>query len=176
MNGVENSTSVLQGAALATLSSTSTNPTGVQKPCVGIVLLNLLRQHTGVACGVKSEERLSEARRERCLWLSDTHLSTSHLRRVSGDEVVHGLLRSELGDWWEDTTSVASEEDDVCWVTVGDARNLGVLNVLDGVSATGVFCESGVFVVNITSLGVKDDVLEDGAELDGVVNIRFLLG
>lgn len=176
VDGVQNSTSVLQGAALATLGSTGTNPTSVEQPRISTVFCNLLRQHLSVACGVKSKERLSEARREGCLWLSDTHLGTSHLRSVSGDEVVHGLFGCELRDWWQDTASVASEEDDVCWVAVSDTGDLGVLDVLDGVSTTGVLCEGGVVVVDITGDGVEDDVLEDGTELDGVVNVGLLLG
>lgn len=46
----------------------------------------------------------------------------------------------------------------------------------DGVCAAGVLGEGGVIVVDDTSDGVEDDVLEDGAELDRVVNIGLLLG
>jgi len=90
--------------------------------------------------------------------------------------VVHGLGGGELGDGGKDTTGVACEEDDVLRVAVGNARDLGVLDVLDGVGATGVLGEGGVIVVDDTGFGVEDDVLKDGAELDGVENIRLLLG
>lgn len=38
VDGVEDSTSVLQWATLATSGSTGTGPTGVEEPCVGVVL------------------------------------------------------------------------------------------------------------------------------------------
>jgi hypothetical protein len=125
---------------------------------------------------VESQEGLGEARGESGLGLGDTLLGTGHLGGVTGDEVVHGLGGGELGDGREDTTGVACEEDDVLGVAVGDARDLGVLDVLDGVCAAGVLGEGGVIVVDDTGFGVEDDVLKDGTELDGVVNIGLLLG
>jgi ACT domain-containing protein len=85
------------------------------------------------------------------------------------------LLGGELGDRRKYTTGIACEEDDVCGVVVGDAGNLGVLDVLDGIGTAGVLCEGGVFVVDNTADGVEDDVLEDGTEADSVENIGLLL-
>lgn len=113
MDSIENSTSVLERATLATLEGTGTDPTGVQEPSVGLVLLDLVRKHLGVPHGVKSQERLSEAAGEGSLGLSDTILSASHLGSVARNEVEHGLGAVELGDRGENTTCVAGEEDDV---------------------------------------------------------------
>lgn len=41
---------------------------------------------------------------------------------------------------------------------------------------TSVLGEGGVVVVDLTGLGVEDDVLEDGAKADGAVNVGLLLG
>lgn len=57
-----------------------------------------------------------------------------------------------------------------------EARNLGVLDVLNWVCTAGVLCEGGVIVVYDTRCWVKDDIFEDRTELDGVENIRLLLG
>jgi hypothetical protein len=176
VDGVEDGASVLERATLAIVLDTSTGPAGVEEPGVGVVRGNLLREHGGVLHGVKSQERLSEARGESGLGLSDTLLGTGHLGGVTGDEVVHGLGGGELGDGRKDTTGVACEKDDVLGVAVGDARDLGVLNVLDGVGAAGVLGEGGVIVVDDTGFGVENDVLEDGTELDGVENVGLLLG
>ena len=176
MDGVEDGASVLERATLAVVLDTSTGPAGVEEPGVGVVRGNLLRKHGGVLHGVESQEGLGEARGESGLGLGDTLLGTGHLGGVTGDEVVHGLGGGELGDWRKNTTGVACEEDDVLGVAVGNARDLGVLDVLDGVGATGVLGEGGVIVVDDTGFGVEDDVLKDGAELDGVENIRLLLG
>ena len=176
MDGVQDGTGVLQRATLATGGSASANPTGVQQPGVGLVLGDLVGQHASVAHGVEGQERLSEAGGEGGLGLGHTVLSTGHLGGVTRDEVEHRLLGSELGDGREHTTGVAGEEDDVRGMLVGDAGHLGVLNVLDGVGATGVLGEGRVVVVDDTADGVEDDVLQDGSEPDGVENIRLLLG
>ena len=102
---------------LAACGGTSTDPAGVEEPGIGAVLLNLLREHLGVAHGVECEEGLSEARREGSLGLGDTLLRTGHLGGVTGDEVVHGLLGAELGDGRKNTAGVAGKEDDVLGVT-----------------------------------------------------------
>ena len=176
VDGVEDGASVLERATLAVVLDTSTGPAGVEEPGVGVVRGNLLRKHGGVLHGVESQEGLGEARGESGLGLGDTLLGTGHLGGVTGDEVVHGLGGGELGDGGKDTTGVACEEDDVLRVAVGNARDLGVLDVLDGVCATGVLREGGVIVVDNTGLGVEDDVLKDRTELDGVENIGLLLG
>lgn len=90
--------------------------------------------------------------------------------------MVHSLLGAELGDGRENTAGVAGEQDDVLGVTVRLAGNLGVLDVLDGVGAAGVLGQGVIVVVDNTGGRVEDDVLEDGAEFDGVENVRLLLG
>lgn len=176
MDGVEDGTSVLERATLAAGGGTGTDPTGVEEPGVGLVLLDLVGEHGGVAHGVQGQEGLGEARGEGGLGLGDTILGTGHLGGVTRDEVEHGLLGGELGDGGQDTAGVASQQDDVGGVVVALAGDLGVLDVLDGVGAASVLGQGGVIVVDNTGDGVEDDVLEDGTELDGVENIGLLLG
>lgn len=175
MDGVEDSTSVLERAALATLGEAGTNPAGVEEPGVGLVVLDLVGKHLGVAHGVEGKERLSEAGREGSLGLGDTILGTSHLRGVTGDEVEHGLSAVKLGDGGENTAGIAGQENNVGGHVLRQARNLGVGDVLDGVSAASVLSEGGVIVVDDTGLGVENDVLEDRTVADGAVNIGLLL-
>jgi hypothetical protein len=175
VDGVEDGASVLKRATLAVVLDSSTGPAGVKKPGVGVVRGDLLCKHGGVLHGVEGQEGLGEARGEGGLGLSDTLFGTGHLGGVTRDEVVHGLLSAELGNGRKDTTGVACEENDVGWVVAGNAGNLGVLDVLDGVCATSVLGKGGVIVVDNSGGGVEDDVLEDGAELDGVENIGLLL-
>ena len=84
---------------------------------------------------MQRQERLGETRRKGGLGLSDTIFSTSHLRCVTGNEVEHGLGRIELRNGWENTTSITGEENDVAGVVGRQTWDLGVLNVLNGVSA-----------------------------------------
>lgn len=175
VDGVQDGTSVLERATLTTGGGTSTNPSGVEEPGVGLVLRDLVCQHTGVAHGVKSQERLSKAGREGGLGLGHTVLSTSHLGGVTRDEVEHGLLSGELGDRRQHTTGVTGQQDDVCGVLVAQAGKLGVVNVLNGVGATSVLGQGRVIVVDITRDRVENNVLKDRAEADGVENVGFLL-
>lgn len=176
MDGVQDGAGVLEWAALAASGDTGTDPSGVEQPGVGLVSLDLLSEHLGVAHWVESKEGLGEAGREGGLRLSDTLLGSGHLGGVSGDEVEHGLGGVELGNWWENTASVAGEENDVLWVSVRNTRNLGIVDVLNWVGTTGVLGEGDIVVVDETGLWIEDNVLKDGAELDGVVNIWLLLG
>lgn len=160
---------------LAASGGSSTDPAGVEQPSVGIVLLDLLRKHLGVAHRVQSQEGLGEARGEGGLRLRHSLLGTSHLRGVTRDEVIHGLLLAKLGDRGQDTASIAGEQHNVLGVLVGDAGDLCVLNVLDGVCATGVLSQGVVIVVDNTSCRVEDNVLQDGTETDGTENIGLLL-
>lgn len=98
VDGIEDSAGVLERATFAAGGSSSTDPAGVEQPGVGLVLFDLLGKHLGVAHGVQGQEGLGKARGEGSLRLGHTLLGTSHLRSVSRDEVVHGLLLVELGD------------------------------------------------------------------------------
>ncbi|KAL2286875.1 hypothetical protein FJTKL_06400 [Diaporthe vaccinii] len=175
VDGIKDGTSVLQRATLATLEGTSTNPAGVEQPGVGVVVLDLVRQHLGVAHGVQSQERLGKAGREGGLWFGDTILSTSHLGSVTRDEVEHDLVPVQLGDWWQHTACVTGEQNDVAGVAWRQTWDLGVLDVLNGVGTASVFRQSGVIVVDQSGIWVEDDVLENRAELDGTEDIGLLL-
>lgn len=135
---VEDGARVLEWAPLAAGRRAGADPAGVEEPRVGLVVLDLVRKHAGVAHGVQRKEGLAEAGREGGLGLSHAVLSARHLGRVARDEVEHGLAAVELRDGGEDAARVAGEEDDVGGVAVGDAGDLGVGDVLDGVGATSV--------------------------------------
>jgi len=135
MDRIENGTCVLERAALATCVSTSANPTGVEKPCIGVVVGYLVSQHASVAHGMQGEEWLSEARRESCLRFGNTLLGAGHLRSVAGDEVEHGLFGVEFGDGRKDATSIAGKENNVAGMVGANTWNLGVINVFDGIRA-----------------------------------------
>ena len=139
------------------------------------MMLDLVREHAGVAHRVEGEERLSETGGECGLGFCDAVFGAGHLGGVAGDEVEHCLLAVEFGDGWENATGVAGEEDDVGWVAIGEAGDLGVLDVFDGVCAASVLCEGAVVVVDYAGFGVEDYVFEDTAEADGVEDVGFFL-
>jgi hypothetical protein len=89
--------------------------------------------------------------------------------------MVHGLGRSQLADWRKHTKGITSKHDDVGWMTT-DARDLGIGDVLDGISATGVLGLGLVAVVDNTGKFIVNNVLKDGAKTDSSENFRLLLG
>ena len=80
-------------------------------------------------------------------------------------------------------------------MVAGDAGDFGIVDVFDwvgtvwgrgeyvlgGVEWVGglpasVLGQGGVVVVDQAGFGAEDDILEDGAEFDGVENVGFLFG
>ena len=98
------------------------------------------------------------------------------LRSVTGQEMVTSLLRGQLTHGREHAECITSEHDNVLWLTLDDARNASVGNELDGVRATSVLGDADIIVVGFTRDDVVDDVLEDGTETDGTVDLGLLLG
>lgn len=175
VDGVENGTGVLEWAALATLSEAGTDPAGVEQPSIGLVLLNLVGEHLGVAHGVQGQEGLGEARGEGGLGFGDTILGAGHLGGVARDKVEHGLGAVELGDGWQHAAGVTGKENDVGGCRGRQAGDLGVGNVLNGVRTAGVLGQCGIVIVDYAGLGVKDNVLQDRAKADSAENIWLLL-
>lgn len=176
VDGVEDGAGVLEGASLAALGEAGADPAGVEQPGVGLVLLNLVGQHAGVLHGVQGQEGLGEAAGKGGLGLVDAVLGAGHLGGVARDEVEHGLGAVELGDGRQDSAGVTGQEDDVGGHVVGQAGDLCVGDVLDGVGAARVLGEGDVVVVDLAGDGVEDDVFEDGAVADGVEDVGLLLG
>lgn len=90
--------------------------------------------------------------------------------------MVHHLFWSQFRDDWEDTASVAAEKNDVGWVSGRDAWNLGVADILNGISSSGILSQGCIVVVNNTCLWIEDNILKNGPETDGVEDFRLLLG
>ena len=53
--------------------------------------------------------------------------------------MVHGLLQRELADGRQHTEGIAGQQDDIVGMA-GHTGDLGVVDVLNGVRATGVLC------------------------------------
>lgn len=98
-----------------------------------------------------------------------------NLRGIPSKEVVASLLRSELTNRREDTESIACQHNDVRRLTVGQARNLRVGNVLNRIRATCVFSDADVIVVGGAGDRIVDDIFENAAETDSIVDFWLLL-
>ena len=89
--------------------------------------------------------------------------------------MVARLLRGKLRDWGQHTVRVASEHNDVLWGALDVAGYPGIGNKLNRVCATRVLRDGDVIVVGLAVCYVEDDILEDGAEADGIVDLWLLL-
>lgn len=175
VDGVDDGSSVLQGASLA-LTELAARPTGVDQPTVDLVLGHPLLQHTRVVSWVERQEGSTVTSREDGGGFRDTVFGTGGLGGVTGQEVVVGLFRGQLGDGRQDTESVATEHDNVAGLSFSDTRDLGVRDVFDGVGASSVFGDGDIVVIWHSVGGVVDDVLEDGTVTDSVEDLGLLLG
>jgi hypothetical protein len=99
-----------------------------------------------------------------------------NLRRISSEEMITCLLGCKLANRWEDSESVASQHNDIGWLAIDHARYFGIGNVLDRVSTTGVLGNANIIVVGDTRKRIVDNVLENAAIPDGIVDVWFLFG
>ena len=97
------------------------------------------------------------------------------LRCITSQEVVASLFGSQLADWWEYTESITGEHNDILWLTLNRARDASVGNELDRVRTTSVLGDADIVIVGLARNDVVDDVLKDGTETDGVVDLGLLL-
>lgn len=153
----------------------TTDPARVDKPDFGLVLRTLLCEHLCVHIWVKGQESLTITGREGQLRLGDTNLGSCNLRGVSRDEMVHGLLWVELGYGRHDSERVAGEENNVLRMAT-NSGNLHVSDMLKRIANTRVRCQADIVVVDdaLPALFLMvASVLDNGAKLDGVENIRL---
>lgn len=86
MNRVDNGSSVLEWASLAR-TKLAAGPSSVDEVAIGLGLLHSLRKHRSVSRGVKNNEGLAVAGRERWARFKDAVLGSRSLRGVCGDDV-----------------------------------------------------------------------------------------
>jgi hypothetical protein len=96
-------------------------------------------------------------------------------RGVTSKEVVACLLWGKFACRWEDTKRIVGQHDDITRLSFHHAWDLGVRNILNRVGATRVLRNGNIVIVRGTHCGVVHDVLQDGAEADGVEDLRLLL-
>lgn len=176
MYGVDDGTGEFERASPSVRrAEASAGPACVDEPAVDVVLCHALCEHVGVARGVENDERRGVARRERWNRFEHTIFGTGCLRSVTSKEVVRGLLRRELRHRWQNTEGVAREHNDIARLTIDDARNASVVDVLNRICAASVFRDANVLEVGNTTHRVVHNVLQNRPETDRTVNLRLLL-
>mmetsp|Transcript_2691 Transcript_2691/g.7620 ORF Transcript_2691/g.7620 Transcript_2691/m.7620 type:complete len:286 (-) Transcript_2691:1238-2095(-) len=174
VDGVNDGTGVLDGHP-APHAVAPTCPAGVHQPHIGAVGLELLCQHAGVLHGVPHKERPSKAGGKGGLGFRDAHLCPGDLCGVATHKVIHCLLCRQLAHRGEDTKGIAGEHDNVLGVGA-HAGDQSVVDVLDGVGGPGVLCHTAVGEVHHVAVVVVDHILQNGAEADGIVDVRLRHG
>jgi hypothetical protein len=96
-------------------------------------------------------------------------------RGVTSKDVVACLLWGKFAYRWEDTERIAGQHDDVTGLSFHHVWDLGIRNIFSRVGATRILRNGNIVIVWGTHCGVLHDVLQDGAEADGVENLRLLL-
>lgn len=98
------------------------------------------------------------------------------VRSVSGQEVVAGLLGRELAHRRKHTKGVASQHDDVAGLAVDRARYMRVRDELNRIRTARVLGDADIVIVGRTRSRVVDNILEDAAKADRVVDLGLLCG
>jgi len=88
--------------------------------------------------------------------------------------MVASLFRVEPTDEWKDTKGITGEHDDITRLTIDGTGDACIGNEFDWVRAAGIFGDAHVAVIGYTRDRVVDHILKDGAEPDGIVDLRFL--
>jgi hypothetical protein len=94
VNVINNLSGILQTHSTSNSIFTS-SPAGVDKPDMGIMLLDLLCKHLSVEVRMLWKEGFTETGGESRLWLSDTYFGSSNLGSVSRNEMVHSLVERQ---------------------------------------------------------------------------------
>lgn len=152
----------------------ATNPTGINKPDIDLVMMDLVSQHLGILCRMPNKERLPKASREGGSGLTNSLLGTSNLGSISTNKVVHSLSSIELAHGRKHTKRVTSQHDNVLGMP-SHARNPGVRDKLDWIGTPGVLGDRAVVKVDFTGDVVNNDVLKDTAKLDCIKDLGFLV-
>src|SRR6185312_7647623 len=76
-------------------------------------------------------------------------------------------------DRWQDAKSVCGEKDDVLRMAA-HARNHCIIDVLNWISYASVFGIAGVVVIRNPRLRSKDHIFQQGAEADGMPDLRLI--
>jgi len=90
--------------------------------------------------------------------------------------VVACLFRCKFTNWRKHTEGIASQHDDIRGLTLHHARNLRVVDEFNWVRTPSVLGYADIIVIWQTSDGIVDDVLEDAAETNGIIDIGFIFG
>ena len=124
--------------------------------------------------GMMNDESFTKAAGERSLGLRDANFRSGDFSRVTSDEVILGLGRSQLADRWQHTESITSQQDDVLRVTT-HARDTSVGNVFNGVRGTSVFSDSQVVEINFVRDTIHYNIFQYRAKANGIKDLRLLL-
>ena len=149
-------------------------PTGVDQVDLCAALTDALAEHLGIDGRIHRHEGLAKQGGEGGLRLGNAALGAGELGGEAGHEVVHCSVLVQAGDGRQDAESVSRQEDN----DLGDAADAGdgcVGDVVDRIADAGVLGQAAVVEVKLTSLFVHDDVLDQRAETDGVIDLRLVL-
>src|SRR4030095_11942151 len=150
------------------------SPTSVYEPHPCLVLPHFFCKQLGIFARMPNQKWSAEARRERRLRFSNTHLGAGDFCGVAADEMIHRVRGRKRADGRQHTKGVAREKDNVGRMT-GDTGNLRVLDKLYRVRASGILRDADVGVIDIAVL-IEHNVLYHSAETQCLKNVRLAFG
>src|SRR5271157_1041094 len=115
---------------------------------------------------MKGHKGGSETGGKSSLRLGNAGLGTSHFGGISGQKMVHGLVRGQFGNRRQYPEGITGEHDDIGGMpTHAGADDIGYMG--DRIRGTGIFSERVVIHIYPAAYRIDGDVFEDGAEPSG---------
>ncbi len=149
-------------------------PACVDQPRPRAMFLHLLGQQLCIMAGMPDHKGRPKTARKGGLWLLNADLCTGNFRRIAADEMIHRLLPGKLADRGQHAKGIRGQQDDIVGM-VPHGGDFSVGNVAQRVGCPRVLCDGRVTVVDRVGDRIVDDIFQDGAELDGAVDLRLFL-
>src|SRR5580692_7428378 len=117
-------------------------------------------------------ERCAETGGECSLRLGNPDFRSRNFGSISRNEVIHRLLGRESGHRRQHAKGITCQKNNVGRVS-SNTRYFRILDEFDRVRAAGVLSYAGIGEVNLVALVIKDHILKNGPEMQGVKDFRL---
>ena len=133
---------------------------------------HLFCQQFGIPRGVPNQKRRAKAGGKRWLRFGYACFCAGDFSGIAAHVVVHRLFRSQFTYRWKNAKRVANQENNVARMR-SNARHLDVFDEFHRIRRTRVFGNGTVSIINNSRIRVVDNVLENRAESNRVINFRL---
>src|ERR1700733_8301041 len=116
------------------------------------------------------EEWGAKAGRERRLRFGDPDFGSSDLGGITGDKMIHRLVRREFCHRRQDAKCVTGQKNYIRWMS-SHAGHLGVFYKSNRVSAASVLGNTDVRKIHFVAFVIENDIFQERSEVQSAENV-----